>query len=54
MVYSDHNPLQFVESVKMKNARLARWALALQDKNIIVKHVAGKQNIVADALSRPS
>ena len=53
-VFSDHNPLKFLESMKMKNARLARWALLLQDKNIVIQHVPGKENVVADALSRPN
>ena len=53
-VYSDHNPLKFVESMKLKNARLARWALSLQGRNLEIRHVPGKQNVVADALSRPN
>ena len=53
-VYSDHNPLQFLESMKLKNARLARWALALQEKEIVIRHVSGRENVVADALSRPN
>lgn len=52
IVYSDHYPLNFVEALKTKNARLARWALILQEKNIEI-HVPGKLNVVADALSRP-
>ena len=52
-IYSDHNPLKFVDSMKTKNARLARWALVLQDKNVEIHHVKGKDNLVADMLSRP-
>ena len=52
VVYSDHNPLQFVETMKNKNARLTRWALALQPYAIEIKHIKGKDNIIADFLSR--
>lgn len=53
VIYSDHNPLKFVNTLKTKNARLARWALILQGKDIEIRHISGKENIVADALSRP-
>ena len=51
--YSDHNPLVFVNRMKNKNMRLTRWCLALQPYNIEIKHIKGKENIIADALSRP-
>ena len=34
------------------NRRLARWILSLQDYNLIVKHISGKINTVADYLTR--
>ena len=53
VVYSDHNPLQFVNKMKNKNQRLTRWSLALQPFNICIKHIKGRDNVIADALSRP-
>lgn len=52
LVYSDHNPLRFLIRMQNKNQRLMRWALALQPYNIEMRHIPGKENIMADALSR--
>ena len=51
-VYTDHNPLVFIQKMKDKNQRLLRWSLLLQGFNICVKHIKGRDNVVADALSR--
>ena len=51
-VYTDHNPLMFVYKMRTKNQRLLRWSLTLQEYNVIVKHIKGSQNVVADTLSR--
>ncbi|KAK4327492.1 hypothetical protein Pmani_002048 [Petrolisthes manimaculis] len=52
LVYSDHSPLQFLMRMKNKNQRLTRWALFLQKYDLTVKHISGKQNVMADMLSR--
>ena len=49
-VYTDHNPLVFLNKVKTKNQRL--WRLALQSHDLEICHIAGKDNVLADALSR--
>ncbi|XP_047485268.1 uncharacterized protein LOC125036565 [Penaeus chinensis] len=54
VVFSDHNPLQFVNSMKNRNQRLTRWFLALQPYNLVIKHIKGHENLIADALSRPA
>ena len=52
-VFTDHNPLTFVNRMKLHNQRLLRWSLTLQEwSNIEVKHVKGTENVVADVLSR--
>ena len=51
-IYSDHNPLTFLKTMYGKNARLTRWALALQPYNVNIEHVKGQDNLVADYLSR--
>ena len=51
-VYTDHNPLTFLKTIKNKNQRLVRWSLALQEYNLKIQHIPGSENVVADALSR--
>lgn len=51
-IYCDHNPLQFKNRMKNKNQRLMRWSLALQTYNLLIKHIKGLDNLIADALSR--
>ena len=52
VVFSDHNPLKYLNRAKNSNRRLMRWSLELQDYNISVQHIRGKDNILADCLSR--
>lgn len=52
VVYTDHNPLTFLCSLNCPNRRLMRWALFLQSYSLDIRHIKGKDNVVADALSR--
>ena len=51
-VYTDHNPLVFLHRMKDNNQRVLRWALFLQQFSLLIEHIPGKCNIVADALSQ--
>ncbi|KFM64846.1 Retrotransposable element Tf2 protein type 2, partial [Stegodyphus mimosarum] len=51
-VYTDHAAVTRLYSGKNLSPRLIRWALKLQEYNLIIKHTPGKENVVADALSR--
>ena len=51
-VYTDHNPLVFLRKMKNDNQRLLRWSLALSEYPLVIKHIPGKENVVADCLSR--
>ena len=52
LVYTDHNPLVFLNKMANKNQRLTRWSLILQEYDIDIHHIKGKDNVIADALSR--
>ncbi len=52
IVYTDHNPLVFLNRMKHNNQRLMRWSLFLQTFELDIRHIRGKDNVIADALSR--
>jgi hypothetical protein len=53
-LYSDHNPLSYLTESVPKSAKLLRWALALQEFDIVFHYKAGKTSAMAvpDCLSR--
>ncbi len=51
-VYTDHNPLVFLQRMSNANHRLMRWALICQGFNLNIQHKKGVENIIADTLSR--
>ena len=48
----DHKPLVWMNSAKSRNSRLVRWSLNLQSFRFRIVHIAGKDNVGADLLSR--
>jgi hypothetical protein len=51
-VYTDHKALEYFMSTKSLNARQARWAELLADYHFLIAYRPGKQNPLADALTR--
>jgi hypothetical protein len=51
-LYTDHNPLTTLKTMKSKNSKITRWMLFLQEFDFIVKHISGKNNCITDHLSR--
>ncbi|RVW25828.1 Transposon Ty3-G Gag-Pol polyprotein [Vitis vinifera] len=52
LFYSDHEALRYLNSQKKLNSRHAKWSSFLQLFTFNLKHCAGIENKVADALSR--
>ena len=52
MLYCDHKPLTPFFTTGMSSPVLDRWALELQQLDIKFKHIQGKKNVVAYAVSR--
>jgi hypothetical protein len=51
-IYTDHKALEYFMSTKSLNARQARWAELLADYHFLIVYRPGKQNPLADALTR--
>lgn len=51
MVYTDYNQLVFLSTMFNHNQWLMRWALLVQEYNLVVRHKKGLENIGEDALS---
>jgi len=52
IVYSDHNPLTYLNDCVPKSAKLTRWALGLQEFDLHFQFKSGRTNSAADCLSR--
>lgn len=51
-VRTDHKPLVWLHSLKEPNMKLQRWKIMLNEYDFNVEYLRGKENIVADGLSR--
>ena len=51
-VMTDHKPLKHLFTSEMKNVRIQRWAIILEEFGCDVEYISGSKNVVADALSR--
>ncbi|XP_078438327.1 uncharacterized protein LOC144708759 [Wolffia australiana] len=52
VLFSDHGALRHLHDQKKVSDRHARWIAYLQDFTFVIRHKKGKDNVVADALSR--
>ena len=52
-VHTDHRPLTSIFKKKTKSPRVQRWTWEMKEYSFEIKYVKGKNNFVADSLSRP-
>jgi hypothetical protein len=51
-VFSDHNNLRYFKTTQNLKPRHARWSEFINQFNLVIAHIDGKDNVVADFLSR--
>ena len=51
VVYTDHAACLSILNTTKPSGKLARWALTIQEMDIVIKRKSGKKNAAADALS---
>lgn len=51
-IRTDNKALTFIKKITYGNNRITRWIMKLQDYDFAIEHCKGKDNIVADVLSR--
>ena len=53
-MFSDHKSLKYIFTQRDLNMRQRRWIEYLEDFELTLHYHTGKENVVADALSRKS
>lgn len=51
-IFTDHQPLTFAITEKNPNLKIKRWKSIIEESGAKIQYKPGKQNVVADALSR--
>jgi hypothetical protein len=52
VIHSDHESLKYIRSQDNLNRRHAKWVELIESFPYVIKHKKGKDNMIADALSR--
>ena len=54
VIRTDHKPLQYLLGAPMQNRKIQMWALSIAGYNCSIEYLPGKDNLIADLLSRMS
>ena len=52
MIHTDHKSLKYLKGQNKLNRRHAKWSEFIEAFPYVIKYKQGKENVVADALSR--
>ena len=52
VIHSDHESLKHIKSQAKLNRRHAKWVEFIETFHYVIKHKKGKENVIANALSR--
>eukprot|EP00253_Pinus_taeda_P022646 PITA_22646 len=52
ILYTDHSAIKYLANKPITNGKITRWLILLQEFDITIKDRPGKENLVADFLSR--
>ena len=52
VLQTDHQPLVCLNHSRVANDRIMRWSLLLQPYNMKLMFIKGRENVIADYLSR--
>ena len=52
-IHCDHNPLTWLNTMANTNHKLLRWSIEINQYNLEIKYRPGRENLIADILSRP-
>lgn len=51
-IKTDHRPLVWLNNLKEPNSKLQRWKIKLNEYDFNIAYIKGKENVIADGLSR--
>ena len=52
VLYADHSAIKYLANKPITNGRVTHWLLLLQEFDITIRDRPGRENLVADFLSR--